>query len=105
LTPLWFRGGSTPPGFAAKTARHRNCVVESLLDLYSQKRRQAAAKKSAVEQAHSTEAPLDSPQQQKNENYHQNQTEASAWSIAPVSAVRPARQSTYQQDNQNNHQD
>jgi hypothetical protein len=51
------RGGLTPLGFAAKTDRHQNCVVESLLDLDSQKRRQAAADESAVEPAHSKEAP------------------------------------------------
>jgi hypothetical protein len=65
-------GGLTPLGFAAKPDRHRNCVVESLPDLYSQKRRQAAADESAVEPAHSKEAHLDSSQQQKNENDHQN---------------------------------
>jgi len=57
LDAAFVRGGLTPLGFAAKSDRHRNCVVESLLDLYSQKRGQAAADENAVEPAHSKDVP------------------------------------------------
>ena len=48
---------------------------------------------------------LNSPQQEENQNDHEDQAESAAWSIAPISAVRPPRHRAQKQDNQDNHQD
>jgi hypothetical protein len=43
--------------------------------------------------------------QQQNEQNDHDQTHAAAWSIAPITAMRPRRQCTEQQQNQNYHKD
>jgi len=48
---------------------------------------------------------LNSSQQKQNDDDHQDEAQPAAWSIAPVSAMRPARNRAQQQENQDNHQD
>jgi len=43
---------------------------------------------------------LEHPKQQQNNHYHDEQTQAAGWSIAPISAVRPGRNSAQQQNDQ-----